>query len=279
MKRVEFPRVSYEEWWAKAERELRGRGVRELWFEQGGWELPPLYSGGEVKNTIEENSDVVNSWSIGYEVDLGAITKHAAITKTGAITQSDGVNAGSDVIALGNNAILAALQHGAQTLLLRSPTPLSPQDHNRLLAGVYPDMITLLETTGDQAPPGTHWIETTDDYFLTIAHHRAVRRLLEGSETKIATRVPYDPAFDPDTNRIRFTAQALAAVTGGTDYLFIDPSDGRPGTDFSRRISLNIQHLLREEAKLEQAVDAAAGSYYLEALTDIVYQNLTNTTP
>ena len=55
-----------------------------------------------------------------------------------------------------------------------------------------------------------------------------------------------------------------------------DGEDGRrcaaeggdvPPTPFGQRMALNIQHLLRLEAGLDQYADPAAGSYYLETLT------------
>ena len=74
---------------------------------------------------------------------------------------------------------------------------------------------------------------------------------------------------DRDQNLLRLTAQALSAVTGGADQLFLAPAEGgdREPTPFGHRMALNVQHLLRLEAGLDAYTDPAAGSYYLEKLT------------
>ena len=74
---------------------------------------------------------------------------------------------------------------------------------------------------------------------------------------------------DRDQNLLYLTTQALSAVTGGADQLFLAPAEGgdTPATPFGHRMALNVQHLLKLEAGLDQYADPAAGSYYLETLT------------
>ena len=75
---------------------------------------------------------------------------------------------------------------------------------------------------------------------------------------------------DRDQNLLRLTSQALSAVTGGADQLFLSPAEGadQPATPFGHRMALNVQHLLRLEAGLDRYADPAAGSYYFEKLTE-----------
>ncbi len=76
---------------------------------------------------------------------------------------------------------------------------------------------------------------------------------------------------DVHTNKIRATTQAMSAVLGGVDMLTIAPSDAiqdGESTDFSRRIARNVQHLLQMESYLDKVVDPAAGSFYIEKLTN-----------
>ena len=74
---------------------------------------------------------------------------------------------------------------------------------------------------------------------------------------------------DRDQNLLYLTTQALSAVTGGADQLFLAPAEGgdTPATAFGHRMALNVQHLLKLEAGLDRYADPAAGSYYLETLT------------
>jgi methylmalonyl-CoA mutase len=81
---------------------------------------------------------------------------------------------------------------------------------------------------------------------------------------------PDSQVTDPNTNMIRATTQALSAAIGGVASLTLLPSDAVNGidTDFSRRIARNVQHLMKMESYLDKVIDPAAGSYYVESLTD-----------
>ncbi|MEM9992405.1 MAG: methylmalonyl-CoA mutase family protein, partial [Bacteroidota bacterium] len=59
-----------------------------------------------------------------------------------------------------------------------------------------------------------------------------------------------------------------SAVVGGTDRLTILPADFDKQNTFTTRIARNVQHLLQLESYLDRVGDPAAGSYYLETLTD-----------
>ncbi len=70
---------------------------------------------------------------------------------------------------------------------------------------------------------------------------------------------------------IRAATQALSAVIGGADRLYVLPSNaalGEESSAFSRRIARNVQHLLQLESHTDKVIDPAAGSYYIEKLTD-----------
>jgi methylmalonyl-CoA mutase len=125
--------------------------------------------------------------------------------------------------------------------------------------------------------------DTTNSYYLEICKIRAVRLLLTGLAQA------YDvPDFDPGTvhihhetsplhtkddnqNMIRNTVQAMSAILGGCDSIYIAPHDFDKHSEFSRRIARNISLILKEEAYFDKVSDPAAGSYFLESLTkDIV---------
>ncbi len=117
-------------------------------------------------------------------------------------------------------------------------------------------------------------------YYVDIAKLRALRILWAnvlkgfGVENAAPVRIAAHTDLatlsdDRDANLLRLTTQALSAVTGGADQLFLAAAEGGdlPPTPFGQRMALNIQHLLRLEAGLNQYADPAAGSYYLETLT------------
>ena len=76
--------------------------------------------------------------------------------------------------------------------------------------------------------------------------------------------------YDPYVNMLRATTEAMSSIIGGCDMLSVLPFDYPYGktTEFSQRIARNVQIILREEAYFDRVSDPAAGSYYIETLTD-----------
>jgi methylmalonyl-CoA mutase len=112
-------------------------------------------------------------------------------------------------------------------------------------------------------------------YFVEIAKIRAFK-ILWGNVLSAYNIEPTTPLVfasttaktyveDPHTNKIRTTTQAMSAVIGGADMLTLQPTED---SDFGRRIARNVQHLLGMESYLDKVVDPAAGSYYIETLTN-----------
>lgn len=127
-------------------------------------------------------------------------------------------------------------------------------------------------------------LSTGSLYFPEIAKFRAIRilwkTLLEayGVETGHTLHLHAETTrfnktvSDPYNNLLRLTTEAMAAAAGGADTLLVYPYDEHFKTpdQFSGRISRNIQHILNEEAYFSNVSDPAAGSYYIEQLTDII---------
>ncbi|MFC6997672.1 methylmalonyl-CoA mutase family protein [Rufibacter roseus] len=121
------------------------------------------------------------------------------------------------------------------------------------------------------------------NYFFEIAKFRAVRllwaKIVEafGAPASVAGALSihastsrwHQTTLDPHTNLLRHTTEVMSAVIGGVNSVEVEPFDStfRKANDFSERIARNIPIILKEEAYLDQAIDPAAGSYYLEYLT------------
>ncbi len=124
------------------------------------------------------------------------------------------------------------------------------------------------------------------NYFMEIAKIRAARFLwskIAGiyQVKKESSKKAYihsitskwnQTVYDPYVNVLRATTEAMSAVIGGTDSLVVRPfTDAcKPSSKFSDRVARNIQIILREEAYLGKIVDPAAGSYYIEILTESI---------
>ncbi|USX50894.1 methylmalonyl-CoA mutase family protein [Lentzea sp. HUAS12] len=141
-----------------------------------------------------------------------------------------------------------------------------------------------LEAAGFSVPEAFAQLEfryaATADQFTTIAKLRAARRLwARVAEVSGADGVQLQHAVtssammtrrDPWVNMLRTTVATLAAGLGGADSVTVQPFDAAIGLpdEFARRIARNTQNLLLEESHLGEVIDPAAGSWYVEKLTD-----------
>lgn len=122
-------------------------------------------------------------------------------------------------------------------------------------------------------------------YFMEVAKLRAARlcwsKIVEsfgGSEEarKMTihgrTSTFNQTIYDPYVNMLRTTTEAFSAVVGGVDSLHTNAFDEsiREADEFSRRIARNTQIILSEETHLDNLIDPAGGSYFVESLTDKV---------
>jgi methylmalonyl-CoA mutase len=121
-------------------------------------------------------------------------------------------------------------------------------------------------------------------YFPELARLRATRRLWatllhaydlapEGAAAlpiHASTSTWTQTTLDPHTNLLRHTTEAMSAVLGGADSIQVAAFDClyRPYHEFSARLSRNQPLILLEEAHLDWVADPAAGSYFIETLTD-----------
>ncbi|AEE49244.1 methylmalonyl-CoA mutase family protein [Haliscomenobacter hydrossis] len=150
-------------------------------------------------------------------------------------------------------------------------------------------IISQLEDAGiaptEAAPAIQFSVAIGTSYFLEIAKLRALRLLWQNvlkaygiPTTALEIAAHFAPASQdeyPNTNLIRAATQAMSAVIGGANLLYVLPSNAslhESPTPFTRRIARNVQHLLRLESHLDKVIDPAAGSYYIEKLTEELAQ-------
>ncbi len=156
-----------------------------------------------------------------------------------------------------------------------------------IAAGVeYMRAMQFRDVTIDQAAQNLRFtFSIGPNFFMELAKFRAVRMIwakvveaFGGSEESqkveihATTSAMNKSTLDPFTNMIRTTAEALAAAIGGVDSLTVDPFDqsfAKPN-EFSRKIAINTHLILKNEAHLTDTIDPAAGSWYVEQLTDSI---------
>ena len=121
-------------------------------------------------------------------------------------------------------------------------------------------------------------------YFMEIAKLRAARLLWSKivEQYHPECECPYrlhihavtsswnQSIYDPYVNMLRSTTETMSAAIAGADSISVLPFDGayKEADDFGYRIARNQQLLLKEESYMDKIVDPAAGSYYIENLTN-----------
>lgn len=127
---------------------------------------------------------------------------------------------------------------------------------------------------------------TGSNYFMEIAKLRAARllwtKIMEQyapkCETAYQLHIHTESSFynktiyDPYVNMLRTTTETMSAAIAGADSISVYPFDVayKKADEFSTRIATNQQILLKEESYLDKVVDPAAGSYYIESLTNAI---------
>jgi methylmalonyl-CoA mutase len=136
-----------------------------------------------------------------------------------------------------------------------------------------------VEAFSQQQEPLTVRFAIGPNFFFEIAKLRAARLLWSQAAQAFAGDQPTDERTDyllihavtgltnktladPNNNLLRASAEALAAVLGGCDWLTVTPFH------FDERLATNVQRILREESYLDRVADPGGGSYYLEVITD-----------
>lgn len=117
-------------------------------------------------------------------------------------------------------------------------------------------------------------------YLLNISKVRAIHilmnNLLKIYESKAVLKVnaqisDQSLTTEENHNLIQFTSQAMSSVIGGVSSLVLPASDKLSAvgaSDFRKRLSRNTQSIMQMESFMNKVVDPAAGSYYIEKLTE-----------
>jgi methylmalonyl-CoA mutase len=126
------------------------------------------------------------------------------------------------------------------------------------------------------------------NYFMEIAKFRAGRLLwaqivdayLSDCDCKGAAKMRVHAStsewnqslYDAYVNLLRSQTETMSAAIAGVDSITVTPFDAayQKADEFSERIARNQQLLLKEESHFDRVVDASAGSYYIENLTNAI---------
>ncbi|GIV33855.1 MAG: hypothetical protein KatS3mg031_1390 [Chitinophagales bacterium] len=124
-------------------------------------------------------------------------------------------------------------------------------------------------------------VSLSADFFSEIARLRALRALFSEKHIPLHLHAEYRPqkiaSGEEHYAILRATTSAMAAIAGGCDSLSLHahPLAGKSNAS-SERIFRNIQLILKYESHFDNLTDVAAGSYYLELLTQKFYDFFTS---
>lgn len=126
----------------------------------------------------------------------------------------------------------------------------------------------------------------SSEYFVEIAKFRVFKSLLHDIADKYdvsdiiigltgKTSVWSKSVTDANTNMLRSTTEAMAALLGNVEGVELDPYDTqfKESNDFSKRIAGNITTILKEESYFGKVANPVDGSYYIEELSLQMAQN------
>ncbi len=139
----------------------------------------------------------------------------------------------------------------------------------------------------DQLAPRMQFtLAVGSNYFLEMAKLRAIKMLWakiveqykpqQDASMKInihaVTSGWNKSVYDPYVNMLRTTTEAMAAAIAGIDSMTVEPFDAtyQKAGKFSSRIARNQQIVLKHESYFNKVADPAAGSYYIENITDAI---------
>lgn len=127
-------------------------------------------------------------------------------------------------------------------------------------------------------------IELSGDYFRDIAKIRAFKTLLyqhrklDGLNTHFIfigeTSLTNKSTEQVENNILKLTTEAMTALIGGCEGIWIRPHDNQLDSNFSTRIARNIFHLMQEEAYMHLVNDVSSGSYFIEEYTEKVAREI-----
>lgn len=251
----EFPPVLTSEWEAAIQADLKGADYEKklVWRTEEGIPVRPYYRNENLKG-LELQTNLLPGV---FPYVRGGGSQSWKIVEPGAPIPSGAIRA--DLIHEQGGTAVQELGYGLAAAV------------DRLV------QLTGEGATVDEAARSIQFVFAAgSNFFFEIAKLRAARLIWARAvaafqpqaefsavaRIHVRTALSNKSLYDPYTNLLRATTEALSAVIGGCDSLEVQPFR------FAGRLAVNLQRILKEEAHMARVADPAGGSYYVEALTD-----------
>lgn len=299
---IEFPKASKAEWLAKVEKDLRGKAVSDLNFTAAGKTYspfhhpedlpspPPPVRGPRTEPCRSGASLEITDPAADNKVILDLLNKgaNALLLHSAAVNLADSLDQllGGvyreliDVYLLQGPPSAGIQSLRGEVVEMKTYDALYTGDEQQrtayVMAGMLDEYARMLSKELNDAAV-TFWVTVTDDYLTSIARLRALRLCYRLVADAFGVTTPCrivagvsSGAQDKYTAMISTAANVSAAITGGADTVFLPSGLGDDAKEkqFLRRVAANTYNVLDHEAYLNRVADPAAGSYYLETLTE-----------
>ena len=254
--RDDFPPVSTADWEAAVHKDLKGADYDKklVWRSEEGVAVRPYYRSADVAALGTQTAALPGEFPFVRGSAKPWEPAQEATPSPGAIRADHFHEAGGSVVQELGYAVAAGVERLVE------------------LAA---------HSTVDQAAREIEFVFAIGStYFFEIAKLRAARWLWAQAvrafdpreEASCLMRLDVRTSrlnksiYDPYTNLLRVTTEAMAAAIGGCHHLTVEPFG------FVPHLALGVQRILRDEAHIDTVADPAGGSYFVEALTDSLAQ-------
>ncbi|MEP0985488.1 methylmalonyl-CoA mutase family protein [Ekhidna sp.] len=273
-----FPSVSKEKWKQLAEKQLKGAdpSAKLTWLNAAKIEIEAYYDQEDTANLkyLHDFFSQINShkWKLYEEVQvLNAKQANEKILKA-LMGGCDGI-----ILKVEDDQILGPALEGVDRTICDISLISSKEvdsvglngfkntvNGNCLYLGQKDDPIDQLVSSVSKISNHSYLYRYAfKDFFLEIASIRALRFLL-GTKGLSNIHIHTQIRIHESTEHQWFlnTSSAIASILGGSHSIDLPTAMG------DSRISRNVGNLIREESGINEYSDQCRGSFYIEALTD-----------
>jgi methylmalonyl-CoA mutase len=252
-----FPPVSTAAWQALARQDLKGQDyeARLVWRTEDGVSVQPFHRAEDLDDLRDRLRTVPGAPPYVRGADVGWHTADPAAWPADAIRADLLHDAGATAV----QELGWALAEGVERIARAVDAGASLAEAAHARAFVFAVGSTyFVEIAKLRAARVLWW------HVLHAFEPDAPERAAAAGPMRLHVRTARTnkSVYDPYTNLLRATTEAMAAAIGGADTLLVEPHG------FDPHLASNVPRILAEEAHLDAVADPAGGSYFIEALTE-----------
>jgi methylmalonyl-CoA mutase len=249
----EFPPVPAEAWDALVRQDLKGADydTRLVWRPEPGLSVKPFYRLQDLAGLGAQTEAVPGAWPWVRGSGLAWTAASPEAIPADAIRADRFLEAGATTV----QEIGYALAEGVDRLATAIASGRTPAEAAGALTFVFAVGSSYFLEIAKLRAARLCWAQAAAAFGATSDEAARMRLIVRTARANKST-------YDPYTNLLRVTTEAMSAACGGADAIVIESAG------FDPHLADNVARILAEEAHLDAPSDPAGGSYYVETLTD-----------